>query len=276
MVAILDTDPSWSPPLILPPAQCHAAPGTRQRWLPPFGKQLVICPSVSSASLHTYNICCGLRHHSMEIFYRLYCNAAPFTWENVIFGQISGTLIHFQSNDKSAYFYSVEEHRQHRRKRRESPYMSRAAIFHRGTSSLTRHCQPPCYTPESKAQPIIPSTPPHTSLSSSLLLSVMTGLETQSLPHCWIEDSNPRWDTIFNPKPWFCFSIQKANIMFTIYCLLCGDDKSFEDDSSARPWYSMEIVSIADSDDVLNASLSFPHIYIGWQKSVIEQDFGFQ
>ena len=36
----------------------------------------------------------------------------------------------------------------------------------------------------------------------------------------------------------------------------------------------MEIVSIADSDDVLNASLSFPHIYIGWQKSVIEQDFG--
>ena len=128
-----------------------------------------------------------------------------------------------------------------------------AAVLHRAT---------PCYTPESKAQPIIPSTPPHTSLSSSLLLSVKTGLETQSLPHCWIEDSNPRWETIFNPKPWFCFSIQKANIMFTIYCLLCGDDKSFEDDSSARPWYSMEIVPIADSDDVLNASLSFPHIYV--------------
>ena len=154
----------------------------------------------------------------------------------MIFGQISGTLIHFQSNDKSAYFYSVEEHRQHRRKRRESPYMSRAAIFHRGTSSLTRRRRAtPCYTPESKAQPIIPSTPPHTSLSSSLLLSVKTGLETQSLPHCWIQDSNPSRDTIFNPKPWFCFSVQKANIMFTIYCLLCGDDKSFEDDSSPRP-----------------------------------------
>ena len=44
----------------------------------------------------------------------------------------------------------------------------------------------------------------------------------------------------------------------------------------------MEIVSIADSDDVLNASLSFPHICIklsrttelGGKKSVIEQDFG--
>ena len=95
-------------------------------------------------------------------------------------------------------------------------------VLHRATPCYTLlHLGTPCYTPESKAQPIIPS-PSHTSLSSSLLLSFMTGLEIQSLPHCWIEDSNSSCNTIFNPKTLFCISIQKTNIMFAMYCLLCA------------------------------------------------------
>ena len=113
-------------------------------------------------------------------------------------------------------------------------------IFHGGTSSLTSRLQQPCYsvlhratpcyTPEFKAQPIIPSTPPpRTYLSSSLMLSsILAALKIQSLAN-WIEDSNPSEDeepiltkthndcisySLFSAG--LCFSIQKANTICII------------------------------------------------------------